>query len=82
MKIQKLSFAKTETELFLDTHPECTQALDYYRRTVNELDALRTEYQHKFGPIVAAESMGDRWTWIDGAWPWQHESENRVKGGR
>lgn len=84
LKIQRLAFAKTETELFLDTHPDCRQALDYYHRIIDELDAARTEYQNKFGPVVASESMGDRWTWIDGLWPWQmnYESADSRKGGK
>jgi len=72
LKIQKLSFAKVETELFLDTHPDCRAALDYYRDVTDELDGLMTEYQNKYGPIVAEGSMGDRWTWIEGLWPWQN----------
>ena len=77
-KIQELSFAKVETELFLDTHPECKLALDFYRKTTDELDMAMTEYQNKYGPIVAGASIGDTWTWVEGAWPWQmnHDHEN------
>ena len=71
-KIQELSFAKVETELFLDTHPECKLALDYYRKVVDELDMAMTEYQNKYGPIVADATMGDSWSWVEGPWPWQH----------
>ena len=78
-RIQELSFAKVETELFLDTHPDSKTALDYYRNIVDELDMAMTEYQNKFGPIVAEASMGDGWTWIDGLWPWQM---NGTENGR
>ena len=46
-KIHALSFALTETQLFLDTHPDCKQALEYYRRLVTDLDTAMTEYQNK-----------------------------------
>ena len=39
-KIQELSFVKCELELFLDTHPQCTVALDNYTDTVNALKKL------------------------------------------
>ena len=73
-RIQKLSFAKTEIELFLDTHPDCRRALDYYHAIIDELDALRLEYSHRFGPLCAAESSGDRWQWVDSPWPWHKDN--------
>ena len=39
-KIRELSFAKTETELFLDAAPDNKLALDYFHKT---LDALIAE---------------------------------------
>ena len=82
-RVQKLAFMKTETELFLDTHPDCRRALDYYHKIVDELSALREEYANMYGPITACESMGDRWTWIDGAWPWQHDfPDDGMRGTR
>lgn len=75
-KIQALSFAKVETELYLDTHPEVRQALEYYRNILSELDEAMTEYQNKYGPLFAEGTVGDRWTWVEGKWPWQLEEEN------
>lgn len=70
-KIQELDFARVETELFLDTHPECRAALDFYRKVTGELEMLMTQYNNDHGPIVAKESVGDTWSWINGPWPWQ-----------
>ena len=75
-KIQALSFAKVETELYLDTHPESKSALDYYRGVLNQLDAAMTEYQNKYGPLFAEGVVGDRWSWVEGAWPWQLDTED------
>lgn len=75
-KVQALSFAKVETELYLDTHPDSTQALNYYKKTLAELDEAMTEYQNKYGPLFAEGVVGDRWTWVEGAWPWQLETED------
>ena len=75
MKIQAHSFAKTEAELYLDAHPDAMPALDYYKGVCKALMALTEEYEAKYGPITAASVTGDRWTWIDGAWPWQNEED-------
>lgn len=74
-KIYALSFALTETQLFLDTHPDCKQALEYYRRLVTDLDTAMTEYQNKYGPLMAESTGSDGWTWIEGPWPWQNNCE-------
>ena len=75
-KIQKLSFAKIESQLFLDTHPECRQALEYFKDVVKNLKAAREEYAAKYGPIGTTDIEGDRWTWVDGVWPWHTGKEN------
>ena len=76
-KIQALSFAKVEAELYLDTHPDARAALDYYREILNKLDEAMTEYQNKYGPLFAEGVVGDRWTWVDGKWPWQLDTEDK-----
>ena len=76
-KIQALSFAKVETELYLDTHPDSKSALDYYRGILNKLDEAMTEYQNKYGPLFAEGVVGDRWSWVEGKWPWQLDTEDK-----
>ena len=71
--IQALAFAKTETELFLDGHPDCQAALTYYYETVDALRAATEEYEAKYGPITASGVRGDVWTWTDMPWPWQND---------
>ena len=79
-KIRALAFAKTETELFLDTHPNSKVALAYYRETVEKLDELTEEYTDKYGPLTVSEAGVDGWNWISGPWPWQKEIEKNTKG--
>ena len=75
-KVQALSFAKVETELYLDTHPDSQQAMSYYKNILSQLDEAMTEYQNKYGPLFAEGVVGDRWTWVEGAWPWQVDTED------
>ena len=81
-RIQRLAFAKTETELFLDTHPDCRRALDYYHEIVDELLALRVEYANRFGAICAEDSVGERWSWVDNPWPWHLDTPENERQGK
>ena len=73
-RIQALSFATLEVALYLDTHPNHRNALAYYNRLKNELDAVTGEYEMTYGPLsqsspVAHEENG--WLWVKQPWPWQ-----------
>ena len=71
-EIRALSFVKAELELYLDTHPGCHTALDYYHKTVEALEELMTRYQYEVGPLRAEGVMSnDSWTWVKEPWPWQ-----------
>ena len=76
-RIHALSFAMTEAQLFLDTHPDCRDALTYFKEIREQLDTAMTEYQNKYGPLFADMVVGDKWTWIDGPWPWQHGGKEK-----
>ena len=82
-KIRSLAFVKTELELYLDTHPNCRTALDYYRKTVDELERLTEEYNNQYGPLAASGNLStENWDWINGPWPWQNEKMNGNSWGR
>lgn len=72
-RIMELSFAKLECQLFLDTHPECRNALDHFYRYSDELDELTEMYDAEHGPLTPSGIHGDRWSWVDTPWPWQNE---------
>ena len=75
-QIRQLSFVKAELELYLDTHPTCPTALDYYYQTVSALKRLVEEYENTVGPITAAGSMSQsEWTWVKEPWPWQRPED-------
>ena len=72
-KLRELSFMAVELELYLDAYPECTDALQTYRRVTAELATLTRQYEERFGPLTARSSRGEQWTWTMGKWPWQIE---------
>ncbi len=76
-EIRQLSFVKTELELYLDTHPTCKVAIDYYHRTIDALSELMERYHAAGGnPLVAAGSVDtENWSWVNMPWPW-HNTDN------
>ena len=82
-KIRALSFVKAELELYLDTHPNCKAALEYFVKTTDELSTLTEEYEANHSPITAGGVRGDEgWTWVNTPWPWQQGNgrEKESKG--
>ncbi len=74
--IRELSFVLHEIQLYLDTHPDCQTALDYFYRTQTELKRLIEEYENTVGPLTArGVTNTDRWNWIDQPWPWQRPGD-------
>ncbi len=83
-KIRALAFVKTELELYLDTHPNCKVALDYYYQNRDALRELTTLYEETVGPLTADGNVSaEGWNWVEGPWPWQRadeETENTWRG--
>lgn len=80
-QIRALCFVKTELELYLDTHPNCRTALDYYQRTVDELKRLTEEYENTAGPLTAMGNVStESWRWVEGPWPWQQAGDFMREG--
>ena len=74
-KIQKHSFALVEAQLFLDGHPSCKRALEYFSCQKELYDRYVAEYEEKFGPLTPCSGVGnDSWKWIQGPWPWEREA--------
>lgn len=75
-QIRALGFVKAELELYLDTHPTCRIALDYYHRTIDELRRLTEEYHNTYGPLSADGVVSnDEWTWVRLPWPWHRTGD-------
>ncbi len=73
-KINEASFAMDDARLFLDTHPNCPDALEYYRDMCAVRKKLVEEYTAAYGPLSSYDCFcGDDWTWVDQPWPWEGE---------
>ena len=73
LKIQELSFAIGELNLYLDSHPNCKMAQKYFRRYNEELARATMAYEEAFGPLTARGGVScEEWAWIDQPWPWEN----------
>ena len=71
--IQELQFACIDLNLFLDTHPDCEQAVSDYNNITMELNKLKKLYEMNFGPLTNYGTSPSKcpWQWIDEPWPWE-----------
>ena len=75
-RIRICDFVLYELALFLDTHPDCCEALElfhkYYEMRTNAVE----EYTRQFGPLVMHDAHNNthKWCWIKGPWPWEREA--------
>ena len=75
--IKELSFVKNELALFLDTHPACKTAIDYFHKTCEALDDYTVRLANLGIPTTQGDVVSDdKWTWTLEPWPWQ----NGMKG--
>ncbi|MGR9049892.1 spore coat protein CotJB [Halobacillus faecis] len=72
-KIQMVDFALVELTLYLDTHPQDTQAIQQFNQLAVESRDLKSAYEQRFGPLrqYGGSFSGYPWNWGDSPWPWQ-----------
>ncbi len=75
-RLKVSGFILLEVGLYLDTHPTDQDALAYYKKYNDIYNQTKKEYIEKYGPIMQTDyNGGDRWDWVDGPWPWEHQEE-------
>lgn len=72
-EIDKASFAIVELNLYLDTHPYDTQALDAIKQFSMIRNQLLKEYTESYGSLVidCMKSSANQWNWALQEWPWE-----------
>lgn len=70
------SFAITDMNLYLDTHPEDRNALNFLKELIKEEEKAKNEYISTYGPLNICDVKGDKFNWIDSPWPWESTGGN------
>ena len=72
--INAVSFAVDETKLFLDTHPDDKEALEYFNNYNKARNQALREYAALVGPLTISTATHDRcWESAKQPWPWEME---------
>ncbi len=75
-KLSAAHFAVVELQLFLDTHPNCSEAFEKFKKEYDEYKRLLKEYEMKFGCITPKPQFGQvKYQWINDPWPWERECD-------
>ncbi len=75
-RIDQISFAVNDMNLYLDTHPCDDKALVYCRELVQERKKLLKEYGKMYGPLtIDSTDQTDEavWKWTEQPFPWEKE---------
>lgn len=70
MQIMMLDFAVQDSALFLDTHPNDKEALNYFNEATTRLRNAKREYQRQGHTLVNREIDAYQNDYLTAPWPW------------
>lgn len=74
-ELDKTSFVVNDLTLFLDTHPDCPEALDGLREASKKRKELLGQFAEAYGPMtidcICSLEKTDHWSWQDGPALWE-----------
>ena len=82
-RVQMYGFAMNDAALFLDSHPNSREGLDYYRKQKALYDKSASEFAAKYGPLEKSSipSDADNWDWVSDPWPWEYDQSGSSRCG-
>ena len=76
-ELMALDFAAHDLSLYLDTHPNDAEAFALYKELLSLAKLGRERYEQLYGPLCKSELINaDRYTWLQGPWPWECGKED------
>lgn len=78
-----LDFMAVDLQLYLDTHPDDTEAVEKYNSVIKEADMMRCQYEKNYGPLFSFRSYnhGNKFKWINNPWPWERKANFNIDEG-
>ncbi len=71
-EISMVDFLLMDMKLYLNTHPNDKNAIEYYQHYAKILKDLRDAYAANFGPLFAEQSNGSKeWDWCSEPHAWE-----------
>ncbi|MCD7853048.1 MAG: spore coat protein CotJB [Oscillospiraceae bacterium] len=75
-ELMALQFATRELHLYLDTHPDDTEAFEMLKEMLNLFAEARRRYVKQYGPLVPEDlAESETFTWLSDPWPWMYEKD-------
>ncbi|MBQ9674218.1 MAG: spore coat protein CotJB [Ruminococcus sp.] len=69
-KLSCIAFSMHDLRLFLDTHPDSTEAMEKLNDLEKIFKPLKEKFEKKFGPLKISNA-DNAVEWIKGPWPWE-----------
>ena len=70
--IDAYCFAAHDLNLYLDTHPNDTEAFNIFKKYIDDANNIISQYEQKYGPLLVGSSTYP-WAWNNSPWPWENE---------
>jgi spore coat protein JB len=71
-KIQIIDFVLNDTLLFIDTHPNCKEAMEYYNNFLEMRKSAVRDYTSQYGALEMTDcNLCGANKWCEGPWPWE-----------
>ena len=70
-QIQMYNFGVIDLNLYLDLHPNDTRAVQLFEEYSKASKELVKQYEMKYGPLTASNTMGNNFNWVASPWPWE-----------
>lgn len=69
-KLSSVAFAMFEIRLFLDTHPDSTDAMAKFDDLNDKYVKQKEKFEDEYGPLLSKDADSPV-QWIKGPWPWE-----------
>ena len=70
--VSQTGFAISDITLYLDTHPQDQEALEYFHHMKHKLEQASAEYEAKVAPLHQLCGEDNKcWQWAETPWPWE-----------
>lgn len=71
--IDQVTFMLDDITLFLDTHPDCEDAIEAYNHFKELRQKAVADYEKMYGPLTRYNvDTCDNWSkWLENPWPWE-----------